>query len=44
VAGALDRLLNEPSFRQSADRLRAEIDRMPAAPAVLDGLFAGTGR
>ena len=40
VAEALGRLLNEPSFRQAANRLRAEIERMPTATAVLYGLLA----
>jgi UDP:flavonoid glycosyltransferase YjiC (YdhE family) len=38
VAEALGRLLNEPSFRQAANRLRAEIKRMPTAAAVLHEL------
>ena len=42
VAEALGRLLNEPSFRQAANRLRAEIERMPAAGAVLHELLATT--
>ena len=41
VAEAFGRLLEEPSFRQAADRLRAEIDGMPRATVVLDGLLAG---
>ena len=44
VAGSLGRLLDEPSFRQAADRLRGEIDRMPAAATVLDGLLVGAAR
>jgi UDP:flavonoid glycosyltransferase YjiC (YdhE family) len=36
VAGALDRLLNEPSFQKAANMLRDEIDRMPPPAAVLD--------
>ena len=39
VAEALGRLLNEPSFRQAATRLRAEIERMPPAEAVLQELL-----
>jgi UDP:flavonoid glycosyltransferase YjiC (YdhE family) len=40
VAEALGRLLNEPSFRQAANRLpRAEMQRMPTAAAVLDELL-----
>src|SRR5215211_4492275 len=39
VAEALGRLLNEPSFRQAANRLRAEIERMPPAAAVLRDLL-----
>jgi MGT family glycosyltransferase len=35
VAGALGRLLREPSFRQAAGRLRAEIDAMPYAAEIL---------
>ena len=42
VAEALGRLLNEPSFRQAANRLRAEIERMPTATAVLYELLATT--
>jgi UDP:flavonoid glycosyltransferase YjiC (YdhE family) len=42
VAEALGRLLNEPSFRQAATRLRAEIERMPTAAAVLHELLATT--
>jgi hypothetical protein len=42
VAEALGRLLNEPSFRQAANRLRAEIERMPAAGAVLHEFLATT--
>jgi UDP:flavonoid glycosyltransferase YjiC (YdhE family) len=44
VAEALGRLLNEPSFRQAANRLRAEIERMPAAAAVLEELLVTTDR
>jgi UDP:flavonoid glycosyltransferase YjiC (YdhE family) len=44
VAEALGRLLNEPSFRQAASRLRAEIERMPAAAAVLEELLVTTDR
>jgi UDP:flavonoid glycosyltransferase YjiC (YdhE family) len=40
VAEALGRLLDEPSFRQAANRLRVEIDHMPSAVAVLDELLA----
>jgi UDP:flavonoid glycosyltransferase YjiC (YdhE family) len=42
VAEALGRLLNEPSFRQAANRLRAEIERMPTAAAVLRELLVTT--
>ena len=42
VAEALGRLLNEPSFRQAANRLRAEIERMPTAAAVLHELLIST--
>jgi UDP:flavonoid glycosyltransferase YjiC (YdhE family) len=42
VAEALGRLLNEPSFRQAANRLRVEIERMPTAAAVLHELLATT--
>ncbi|HZB51764.1 MAG TPA: glycosyltransferase [Mycobacteriales bacterium] len=41
VAAAVGRLLTEPSFTAAAGRLRAEIDRMPPADAVLAGLTAG---
>jgi UDP:flavonoid glycosyltransferase YjiC (YdhE family) len=44
VAAALGRLLNEPSFRQAADRLRTEIDRMPTSAAVLAEILAYAGR
>jgi UDP:flavonoid glycosyltransferase YjiC (YdhE family) len=44
VAEALGRLLNEPSFRQAANRLRAEIERMPTAAAVLDEVLVTTGQ
>ena len=42
VAEALGRLLNEPSFGQAANRLRAEIERMPPAAAVLRDLLVTT--
>jgi hypothetical protein len=42
VAAALGRLLDEPSFGQAASRLRAEIDHMPTAAAVLDQILAST--
>jgi len=42
VAEALGRLLTEPSFRQAAGRLRAEIEQMPTAAAVLDVVLAAT--
>jgi hypothetical protein len=42
VAEALGRLLNEPSFRQAANRLRAEIERMPTAAAVLHEVLVAT--
>ena len=44
VAEALGRLLDEPSFGQAANRLRAEIDRMPAPAAVLEQILAAAGR
>jgi UDP:flavonoid glycosyltransferase YjiC (YdhE family) len=44
VAEALGRLLNEPSFRQAANRLRVEIERMPPAAAVLEELLVTTDR
>lgn len=40
VAGALGRLLDEPSFTAAAGRLRAEIEAMPDARAVLRALAA----
>ncbi|MDT7616680.1 MAG: hypothetical protein QOF00_4127 [Pseudonocardiales bacterium] len=40
VADAVDRLIDEPSFRQAAQRLRDEIDSMPTAAAVLEDIFA----
>ena len=42
VAEALGRLLSEPSFRQAATRLSAEIERMPAAAAVLHEVLVTT--
>ena len=44
VAEALGRLLNEPSFARAANRLRAEIDQMPSADAVLAELLGGLNR
>lgn len=44
VAKALGRLLNEPSFQQAANRLRAEIEHMPTAEAVLGELLVTTSR
>jgi UDP:flavonoid glycosyltransferase YjiC (YdhE family) len=44
VAEALGRLLNEPSFRHAADRLRVEIDEMPTAASVLDEIVPNTDR
>lgn len=44
VAEALGRLLHEPSYRQAANRLQAEIDRMPTAAAVLDTISADLAR
>ena len=44
VAGALGRLLREPSFRQAAARLRTEIDQMPTAATVLDGILPDPAR
>jgi UDP:flavonoid glycosyltransferase YjiC (YdhE family) len=44
VAEALGRLLNEPSFRQAATQLTAEIERMPPATTVLDELLVTTDR
>ena len=40
VSGALGRLIDEPSFRQAANRLRGEIDQMPDADTVLDDILA----
>jgi UDP:flavonoid glycosyltransferase YjiC (YdhE family) len=42
VAEALGRLLDEPSFGQAANRLRAEIDQMPRAAVVLDEIIRST--
>jgi UDP:flavonoid glycosyltransferase YjiC (YdhE family) len=42
VAEALGQLLDEPSFREAATRLRAEIERMPPAATVLHELLATT--
>ena len=39
VGEALARLLDEPSFRDAAERLRDEIDRMPPAAEVLADLL-----
>jgi UDP:flavonoid glycosyltransferase YjiC (YdhE family) len=40
VAGAAERLLTEPRFAAAARRVRAEIESMPDADAVLAGLLA----
>lgn len=40
VAAAMGRLLGEDSFRRSAERLRSEIEAMPAADGVLADLLA----
>ena len=42
VAEGLGRLLEEPSFGQAANRLRAEIDQMPTAAVVLDEIIRST--
>jgi UDP:flavonoid glycosyltransferase YjiC (YdhE family) len=42
VDEALGRLLGEESYRAAAVRLRAEVDEMPTAAAVLTGLAAST--
>ncbi len=42
VAEALGRLLEEPSFAQAANRIRAEIDQMPTAAVVLDEIIRST--
>jgi UDP:flavonoid glycosyltransferase YjiC (YdhE family) len=42
VAENLGRLLNEPSFREAANRLRAEIEHMPPPATVLHELLATT--
>jgi UDP:flavonoid glycosyltransferase YjiC (YdhE family) len=44
VSQALGRLLREPSFRQAAGSLRAEIEQMPTAAAVLHTLLADLDR
>lgn len=41
VAEALGRLLDDPSYRNAAQRLRAEIQQMPTAAEVLPGLWPG---
>jgi UDP:flavonoid glycosyltransferase YjiC (YdhE family) len=43
VGTALSRLLDEPSFRDSAQALRREIEQMPTAAEVLDTVLARTG-
>jgi UDP:flavonoid glycosyltransferase YjiC (YdhE family) len=43
VGRALGRLLDEPSFRQAADSLRAEIEQLPAAADVLAELLTQPG-
>jgi UDP:flavonoid glycosyltransferase YjiC (YdhE family) len=40
VTEALGRLVGEPSFRQAANKLRAEIDQMPVADTVLEDVLA----
>ena len=40
MAEALGRLLEDPSFRAAATRLRAEIEQMPAADVVLAEVLA----
>jgi UDP:flavonoid glycosyltransferase YjiC (YdhE family) len=40
VAEALGRLLEEPSFRAAATRLRTEIEQMPTADVVLAEVLA----
>lgn len=44
VAAALDHVLDDPAIRVAAERLRAEIDRMPAPAAVLPQLVDRVGR
>jgi UDP:flavonoid glycosyltransferase YjiC (YdhE family) len=41
VAEAVARLLDEPTFRQAALRIRTEIDSMPGAAVVLEKVLAG---
>ena len=40
MAEALGRLLEDPSFRAAATRLRTEIEQMPAADVVLAEVLA----
>lgn len=42
VAGAVERLLSEPAFAAAAAGIRAEIDAMPTAPAVVDVVAAAS--
>jgi UDP:flavonoid glycosyltransferase YjiC (YdhE family) len=44
VTEALGLLLAEPSFRQAASQLRDEIDAMPDADSVLQGILADRRR
>ena len=44
VADALGRLLDDPSFREAAHRLRAEIESMPPAGTVLPTLLDAAAR
>lgn len=43
VALALDRVLHDPAIRSAAGRVRAEIDRMPAAEDVLPVIIGRAG-
>ena len=40
VTEALNRLLGEPSFRQAAEQLRDQIEKMPDADTVLNDILA----
>ncbi|WP_420121414.1 glycosyltransferase [Nakamurella sp.] len=44
VQDALDRVLHDPALRSAAERVRAEIDRMPAAQDVVPVIVDRAGR
>jgi len=44
VSGALDRVLGDPAIRAAAERVRAEIDQMPAPADVLPTIIDRVAR